>query len=141
MPPRPAALVRPPLTTPAPVGSALARLPDDWRAQAENLRKFGAEPQAIALTRAADELEAVLSRAADEQLTLEQAELESGYTRDHLRHLVASGEIPNAGRKGSPRIRRADLPRKPGTTSAAYDVAGDALELHRRDTSHPRGAA
>ena len=37
----------------------------------------------------------------------------SGYSADHLRSLVATGAIQNAGRRGSPRIRQGDLPRKP----------------------------
>ena len=50
-----------------------------------------------------------------------------------LRELVAAGEVPNAGRKGAPRIRRADLPRKPGAKSeSGYDVSADAAALVAR---------
>ncbi len=45
-------------------------------------------------------------------MTVAEAALESGLSEDHLRHGVADGKIPNAGRKGAPRIRRADLPLK-----------------------------
>ena len=66
-------------------------------------------------------------------LTLAEAALESGYSVDHLRHAVASGQIANAGRRGAPRIRRADLPKKPGAPATApaggYDPDADARSL------------
>ena len=42
----------------------------------------------------------------------QQASAESGYSESRLRHLVAAGELQNAGKKGAPRIRRSDLPKK-----------------------------
>lgn len=51
----------------------------------------------------------------DELLDLDQAAAESGFTKDHLGFLIRDQKIPNSGRKGSPRIRRKHLPRKPGT--------------------------
>ena len=54
----------------------------------------------------------------------------SGYSREHLRHLVAANAIPNRGRKGSPRIARKDLPRRAGkATQSGYDPAADAIAL------------
>jgi hypothetical protein len=47
-------------------------------------------------------------------LTLTEAAHRSGYSREHLGRLVATGTIPNAGRPNAPRIRVADLPRKAG---------------------------
>ena len=38
----------------------------------------------------------------------------SGYTVDHLQRLVPGGQLENIGRKGRPRIRRGDIPVKPG---------------------------
>ncbi len=70
--------------------------------------------------------------SADEQLTLEVAAAESGYSADHLRHLVAAGTLRNAGAKGRPRIRRADLPKKPAAAAAGYDPDADALSITRR---------
>jgi len=96
----------------------LASLAGAWRAKAAELRGFGAEPAALALERAASELEAALAAAAGETLTLDEAAREARMSKDHLRHLVSSGAIPNAGRKGAPRIRRADLPRKAATPPA-----------------------
>jgi hypothetical protein len=86
-------------------------LPATWRDRAAELDPY-APPAAEAFRTAAAELEATLRAAADEELTLAEAAAESGYSAERLRRKVAGGEIPNAGRKGAPRIRRADLPRK-----------------------------
>lgn len=95
--------------------SSVASLPTQWRALAGTLRAHAAEGAALAYEQAADELDAALRVQADELLTLEEASAESGFTVDHLSREVRSARIPNAGRKGAPRIRRADLPRKVGT--------------------------
>ena len=71
------------------------------------------------------EIEQFLSEKDEELLTLSQAEQQSGYSYEHLRKLVASGVVPNHGRKGSPRIRRSELPRKSGPLMAVYDAAKD----------------
>ena len=83
-----------------------------WRADAEVLRRRGAEIQAAVLLGCADDLEAFERQQALEGLTLEQAAEESGYSYSALQRAVASGVVANAGTKGSPRIRRGDLPRK-----------------------------
>jgi hypothetical protein len=62
----------------------------------------------------ARELAAALRVDGGEALTYKQASLESGLSVDHLGRLVRQGKIPNAGRRGAPRIRRADLPRLAG---------------------------
>lgn len=97
----------------------LASLASRWFAEAETLATWGDGRGAEILRRCACELETEAQAQADEALTIEQAADESGYSRDHLRSLVASGSIPNAGRRGSPRIRRKDLPMKPGAKAAS----------------------
>ena len=114
-----------------PSPGALAGL---WRERATMLRQHGADAAAMTLEVAAGELESSLRAAADTALTLADAARESGFSVDHVRHLVASGTIPNAGRKGSPRVRRQDLPAKPGARrDTAYDpfVDATAVRLHR----------
>ena len=54
----------------------------------------------------------------------------SGYSADHLRRALASGRLPNAGRKGKPAIRLEDLPRKPG--HIALPSAASHISLRRR---------
>jgi hypothetical protein len=89
-----------------------AELPIAWRARAAELRRFGAEPQAVAVEACADELASALCEHDLEALTLEQAAAESGYTYSAIEKGVRAGRIPNAGTKGAPRVRRRDLPRK-----------------------------
>lgn len=108
-------------------------LPAAWRDRAAELERY-APPAAEAFRSAADELAAALNAAAEEELTLSQAAHESGYSERRLRELIDAGTIPNRGRKGAPRIRRADLPKKPrrSDNATAYDPAADAARLFAR---------
>jgi hypothetical protein len=110
-----------------------AELPQTWRDRAAQLRRWaGAEGAAIAWEAAAAELDATMREAADAPLTLAEGARESNYSERRLRELVAEGAIPNAGRKGAPRIRRGDLPRRPGkAASTDYDAHADAARLLR----------
>jgi len=94
-------------------------LADRWSVEATYLERWGDERGASILRQCATELDAAARAQDDEALTIAASSAASGYSRDHLRVLVSSGEIPNAGRKGSPRIRRSDLPVKPGQRGAA----------------------
>ena len=89
-----------------------------WREQAGALRRFGADHQAAAVEQCAQELEAALAEANDELLSLTAASRECGYSADHLGRLVRRGQLPNHGREHAPRVRRADLPRKPPVGSS-----------------------
>jgi hypothetical protein len=100
-----------------------------WRDRAAELRRYGAEPQAVTLEAAADELDASLRAAADTALTLTEAARESGYAPRTLRQMVAEGRLPNAGRRNAPRIRRADLPRRAGRNGGAFNAAEAARGL------------
>jgi hypothetical protein len=106
-----------------------------WRQDAELLDGYGATQLATTCRRHADDLAAVLRSVEDDALDLAAAAQVSGYSPDRLRHLVASGAIANAGRKGSPRIRRGDLPIKRRGGAGGFDaaaVAGDLLSAARR---------
>ena len=82
------------------------------------MERWGDERGATIPHRCATELFAAVRAYDDEELTITAASAASKYSCDHLRVLVASGEIPNAGRKGSPRIGRRDLPAKPGARAS-----------------------
>lgn len=71
------------------------------------------------------ELTAALSAGQDELLTIAVAAVESRYSPQHLRALLAEGAIPNAGSKGRPRIRRADLPPPCVEFDVTRDVPSD----------------
>lgn len=117
------------------MSTAYADLADRWRADAAVLRRYGATPEAEQLEARADELEAAERDAGAEMLTLGQAAEESGYSKRRIRELVAEGAVPNAGRKGAPRVRRGDLPRRPKRSAAAgddYDPEADARDVALR---------
>lgn len=108
---------------------APSELPARWREEAEKLReRYGLEELARTCEAHARELEASLNHTANELLNLRQAAAESGYSPDHLGELVREGRIPNAGRKNAPKIRRADVPVKPGhgPPAVAEDAPDDA---------------
>ena len=91
----------------------LRNLAEKWRTEAKRFRQFEAHGQAAACEQLANELEAALAAWDVSPLTVTEASEHSGYSEDHLRRLVRRGQVPNAGRRNSPRILRKDLPRKP----------------------------
>lgn len=107
------------------------------RRRATEAREFALESIARALEWSADQVEAALRTEADRVLTLKQASDISGYDRDHLARLIREGKLPNAGRKGAPRIRASDVPRKPTRSGASmgkrsYDPVADARNILSR---------
>jgi hypothetical protein len=116
----------------------LADLPAKWREEAQILSDNGAESQALVKVRAATELEEALIDRDNELLTVIQAAKESGYSKDWLRKLVASGQIPNVGKPGAPRVRRGDLPRKPARLASGSPE--DRLQLIRDELRETVGS-
>lgn len=93
----------------------LAHLPEDFRLNAAQAKRLtGSDAAAHVWEEAAREVERKLKEAQLEPLTLEDAELESGYSRSHLRRMVKEGTLPNAGTEMHPLVLRVHLPRKPG---------------------------
>ena len=90
----------------------VADLPTLWRQRAKDLRPFATDKVVQTIESLATELEEAIVEAELEALTLAEAAEESGLSYGHLSRLVNEGAIPNAGQKGSPRIRRRDLPRR-----------------------------
>jgi hypothetical protein len=83
------------------------------------------------------DLEKIAESDGSDELTLSAASRASGYSVDHLSRLIREGSLPNAGKKGSPRIRRSDLPIRPKTGIAkmngiAYNAVTDARSLRVR---------
>jgi hypothetical protein len=102
-----------------------------WRADAETHEQYGATQLAHVCRMHADALDAALRSEADDVLDLTTAAQLSGYSPDRLRHKVASGELPNAGKRGAPRIRRGDLPMKRRKRSGGFDAANAARDVLR----------
>lgn len=99
----------------------LSQLAKTWREEAERVRqRYGKESLARLCEAHADELEEAVRRLEEEELTIEQAAKESGYSASQLRRLFPDG-----------RFRRRDLPRKAGRQkrppAAAREVSADAV--------------
>ena len=100
---------------------------------------FGDEARARALEWAAERMNAALSDWSNQQLTLSQAARESGYSAEHLGRFIRLGKIPNAGRPHAPRIRRADVPHKPGALRPApISLMVDRTQIARSVVSRGR---
>ena len=102
-------------------------LPADWRTRAKTLRQYGGETSAVALEACAAELETALRQRDDTILTLTEAAGESCYSAAHLGRLVREGKVPNAGRPGTPRIARGDLPHEAGALAESRLAAKPSL--------------
>jgi hypothetical protein len=88
----------------------IAELLQSWTDEAAQLReRYGMETAARLCDAHVRELTAALEARGDELLTIAAAAVETRYSTQHLRALIAEGAIPNAGSKGRPRIRRSDL--------------------------------
>lgn len=101
----------------------LARLAEEWEEEADLLRRRGAPQQAEALESAAEDLCRRLQEWGGQPLTVAEAAEESEYSERRLRELLSEETLPNAGEDGAPRIRRRDLPAKPGGSEPTLDVA------------------
>lgn len=120
-----------------------AELRAKWAQRLAEWRRFGASVSGAAVAEEIlSDVEQLEQESPEDALTLSEAARVSGFSSDHLRHLIAAGELANRGRKHAPRVRRGDLPRKATASSAnrigAYDADGDALSIVRRaagDTS------
>ena len=103
-----------------------AALSSQWRSRASDLERYSPSA-AQAFREAADELEKTL-QGAEETVSLKEAAMLGGYSTDSLQRMVAAGRIQNFGRKGKPRVRRADVPVKPGHTAA--NLLGESGRRH-----------
>ena len=84
-----------------------------WNERADFLHQYGDPNSARIWRTAAVELERALEAFGAETLTVDEAAKVTGYTPDYIRKQIAAGDLPNAGRKNAPRVRRGDLKAKP----------------------------
>jgi hypothetical protein len=100
-----------------------------WRAEAERLRRYGADAQGKTLEACAAELESLAREVGERAVTLREAQELSGFSYSALEKMVRRGRLPNAGTKRRPRLRVADLPRKAGAPpiEAGPDLADRVL--------------
>ena len=86
------------------------------RADAANLRDFGAADQARAVERVAQDLEERFRGWWLEELTVSQAAGESRYSEERLREMAREGTLPHKkgeGSRGHLTIARCNLPQRP----------------------------
>jgi hypothetical protein len=101
-----------------------------WAQELETLRRCGAAQAAATREQDLRELREWWRERQLDQLTLEEAAAYSGFSVGTIGNKVRAGEIPNAGTKGRPRVRRCDLPaRAPGPPGhgATIDLADRIL--------------
>lgn len=113
--------------------ASLRELSEAWQREADVLRRRGASGPAEALESAADELDERLREWSRELLTLREASKEIGVSYDTMQRKVGR-EMPNAGEKGSPRVRRCDLHPWLEGPEGKLSVAEEAL-LGRQERS------
>lgn len=86
-----------------------------WEQELEVLRRCGATEAASTRERDIEDLRAWWTERQYDLLTLGEAAHYSGLAQGTVANKIRSGEIPNAGDKHRPRVRRCDLPaRAPG---------------------------
>jgi hypothetical protein len=83
-----------------------------WRQAAGLFRSYGDTRAAKLLERVAAELEADTQAAEGARVSLADAVELTGYTRGHLRRLMAAGKLRNVGTDHTPEFLAAELPRK-----------------------------
>jgi len=87
-----------------------------WRAEQRRFEALGALVDGAKLIgQLLHDIEAAEATEAAEIVPLAEAAEVSGYTSGHLSRLIREGRLANAGKRNSPALRRADLPRKPAS--------------------------
>jgi len=117
-----------------------------WRAERDRFSRYGVRVDPVPLL---DDLlqdaAAALASDQDELLTLTQAAAASGYSADHLARLIRTGRLPNVGVKHAPRLRRGDLPHKPGrlptVSSQPHLLGADPRQVARAVVTSPQGGS
>ena len=107
------------------------------RADAETLRRYCDERGAALAEAFTAELESFLRVKAEETVSVGDAAHATGFSADHLRRQLSTGELHNAGIPQKPAIRRSDLRPKRNKPLArenveSYDVAADVRALRIR---------
>jgi len=105
-----------------------------WTARRDELRRLSALVDgATLLDEVLGDLENV--NVADPLMSLTAAASLTGYTPDHLARLIRGGSLANYGKKGSPRVKLSECPKKARLATGmtrGYDVGADARSLGAR---------
>ena len=112
------------------IGSVIER----WTERANEWKKLDVSVKGAPLAEEIiADLEAIAAGTNSEELTVTQAAEATGYTADHIGRLVREGKLTNYGRKGAPRVRRSELPKRINAVAVRnrkpYNVRSDARSL------------
>ncbi len=110
-------------------------LRDEW-----SRRGFSAPVGPIVDELLAD-LQSVERDEGAELLNLTQAALRSGYSPDSIGRMLKTGRLTNCGRKNAPRVRAADLPRKPLRFPTRPPHVRPARQTARASRLTPKGGS
>jgi hypothetical protein len=98
----------------------LAALEAYWVEKAVEFRRLSVTVSGEAIALAfVGQLRDAVSKSQDRPVTVREAAQLGGYSEDHVRRLVRDGGLRNVGRRYAPRIRRCDVPCKPGYLPAS----------------------
>jgi len=119
---------------------------EKWHNRKAEYSRLHAHVDAAALV--AEVIEDLTAAARAEEsttLTIAQAAAKSGYSAEHIRRLIAKGHIPNAGRKGAPRVpsaavRKRRRPEVASNTKRPYDPDADVRLLQGARAGDTNGA-
>ena len=110
-----------------------------WTSLAATLRAEFDERGAAITEKRARELQEWIAAKRDDTISVNEASAVSGFSTDHLRRQLGSGDLKNAGERGRPRIRRGEVrpkgfQRLARSNTKSYDPVADvrALEEIRR---------
>jgi hypothetical protein len=93
-----------------------------WETDERRFRRYGEAQIADVLRRCRKDLEESWREWLLNELSLDEAAAYSGWSYGTVQKKVRSGQLPNSGTKGAPRIRRCDLPtRAPGYPCPAHE--------------------
>lgn len=118
----------------------ISEIIERWKARQAEWSRLHVQVDGAALAcEIVNDLQQIAESDGTDELTLSAASGLSGYTVDHLSRMLRDGTIANAGKKGAPRIKRADLPARPkrglakvnGTTYNALTDARLSLGAQR----------
>lgn len=87
----------------------LSALPQEFREEAEVLRRWGLVEAAEGAERAASRIEERIHQWLDEELPIAKAAEEAGLSRSAAEKRMASGRWSNTRERYRPRVRRRDL--------------------------------
>lgn len=103
-----------------------------------NILRSNFDDRGAALTeKFAAELESFVQARADDSVTVNEASVATGFSTDHIRRRLSTGDLTNVGVAQRPAIRRGDLhPKRKKTlareSAGSYDVAADVRALRIR---------